>query len=145
MSRQADFQFEAGVDGVYRAPASTAAWRARAESQGLAWCTLDLDGAATKQAFLDCCAKALHFPATFGGNWDALADCLEDLSWQPAGGVVVHWRNGGIFARQPAEFRTALEIFGAAALFWKAQQRVFIVLMDSGSHDGTVTAFPPHR
>ncbi|WP_341647529.1 barstar family protein [Thauera humireducens] len=29
-------------------------------------------------------AEAFRFPDWFGHNWDALADCLTDLSWLPA-------------------------------------------------------------
>ena len=35
----------------------------------------------SKTDFLACLAKKLRFPSYFGGNWDALQDCLSDLSW----------------------------------------------------------------
>jgi hypothetical protein len=145
MTKQTEFHFGAQTGGIYRAPASTAALRARAGSQGLAWRALDLEGVAGKQAFLACCAKALAFPDAFGGNWDALADCLEDLSWQPPAGIVVHWCNGGAFARQASDFSTALEIFGAAARYWRAHARVFVVLVDADSCGAGVTAALPQR
>jgi hypothetical protein len=45
--------------------------------------------ATTKQAFLDETAAALQFPHYFGRNWDALTDCLTDLSWLRADAVVL--------------------------------------------------------
>lgn len=61
---------------------------------------LDLTGVTDKPAFMDRCARALGLPDWFGRNWDALADCLGDLSWAPpARGrllVVTGWRD---FAR----------------------------------------------
>src|SRR5207247_10829923 len=44
-------------------------------------------------------AKSLDFPEWFGRNWDALEDCLSDLSWRKAGGTVLVLRNGE--ARDP--------------------------------------------
>ena len=34
-------------------------------------------------------AAALDFPDWFGANWDALEDCLADLSWRRAAGYVL--------------------------------------------------------
>ena len=47
-------------------------------------------GVRSKQKLLAILADKLHFPGYFGGNWDALEECLGDLSWLPAGqGVVI--------------------------------------------------------
>ncbi len=34
-----------------------------------------------KRALFGVLRKQLKFPDYFGGNWDALHDCLQDLSW----------------------------------------------------------------
>jgi Barstar (barnase inhibitor) len=41
-----------------------------------------------KQLF-DAIANGLRFPDYFGGNWDALIDCLSDLSWLDQDEVVL--------------------------------------------------------
>lgn len=132
-------QFPAALNGVYAAPAAPQNLSAAARGQGLVWATLDLAGVTTKKGFLAACAHALQFPAGLGGNWDALADCLEDLSWLPPAGVVVHWCNGGPFAAgRAADVALALEIFEAAARFWTGHQRTFVVLIDAGCGGGRV-------
>lgn len=35
-----------------------------------------------KEATLEALARSLAFPVWFGGNWDALEDCLTDLAWR---------------------------------------------------------------
>jgi hypothetical protein len=42
-------------------------------------------GIRSKQKLLAILAQKLRFPGYFGGNWDALEECLADLSWLPAG------------------------------------------------------------
>ena len=34
-------------------------------------------------------AKAMQFPPYFGQNWDALDECLADMTWLPAKGYVL--------------------------------------------------------
>lgn len=34
-------------------------------------------------------AESLRFPDYFGANWNALEECIRDLSWLPAGPVVL--------------------------------------------------------
>jgi hypothetical protein len=91
--------------GVYR-------WRSRAHPGALrrdlaaaGWGMHLLDGrAVTDSASLfDGCARALAFPAWFGRNWDALADCLGDLSWLPDAGHVLLWDRYGVLARTDAK------------------------------------------
>lgn len=47
----------------------------------------------SKQKLLRILADQLQFPAYFGNNWDALEECLRDLSWLPAGNIEIHHRD----------------------------------------------------
>jgi hypothetical protein len=127
----ARFLLDAAHSGVYAAPASVAALRQGARASGLAWFDLDLAGVAGKTALLASCQTVFSLPPSFGHNWDALADYLEDFSWQPARGYVVFARNGGEIARNsPKDFDTALEILAAAATYWLAKGKLFMALID---------------
>lgn len=52
-----------------------------------------VDGPGSKAKFMTAIADALSFPDWFGRNLDALADCVRDLSWLPAGEHLLIWRN----------------------------------------------------
>src|SRR3546814_3290587 len=60
-----------------------------ARELGHAVAAIDLAGCRDKDDVLDRFAAALHSPDWFGRNWDALADCLGDLSWWPAEGYLL--------------------------------------------------------
>jgi RNAse (barnase) inhibitor barstar len=84
----------------------------------------------SKDLFLKAISAAMDFPAFFGSNWDALEDCITDLSWRPAQGYCLLYDNAGEFARQaPGDFATALEVFQAAADFWAAQKKPMWILL----------------
>jgi RNAse (barnase) inhibitor barstar len=86
-----------------------------ARALGFAHVDADLRGCTDKPAFLARIATALRFPDWFGHNWDALADCLADLSWLPAPGYVVVLDGIGDFRRAaPDAFATALDILDEA-------------------------------
>jgi RNAse (barnase) inhibitor barstar len=57
------------------------------------WLVVRLQGRLRrKQDLLRALAKGLKLPTYFGGNWDALEECLRDLSWRGTGTqlVLVH-------------------------------------------------------
>ena len=69
-------------------------------------------------------ARQLGFPEWFGGNWDALEDCLGDLSWRAdAGRVLVlrSWPSG-------EELGTLVEILRSSAEHWAGRGRPFFAV-----------------
>lgn len=82
-----------------------------------------------KAEILDALAKALAFPHWFGRNWDALEDCLADLSWKPAGGHLVLLTGAASLAKDDAGILT--DILESSAQSWKARgQPFFAVFVD---------------
>jgi hypothetical protein len=81
----------------------------------------DLAGArcATRDALLDAIAGALAFPAHFGRNWDALEDCLTDLSWLPARGYwLVVTAADRLLAGEAEGYRTFIDLLGDVGRAW---------------------------
>ena len=107
--------------GVYRASGAQAIEDA-ARGSALDVATID----AGTNVF-DAMARALDFPDWFGANWDALADCLGDLSWRGGAGHVL------MFARYPdGDARgILLDVLRSSAEYWAARGKPFFaVLLD---------------
>ncbi len=62
--------------------------------------TLNGEMALTKKDLLEQIASCLSFPDYFGMNWDALDECLMDLSWLDYKGYVLVVRNALVFWQQ---------------------------------------------
>lgn len=63
--------------------------------------------------------EQLQFPAWYGQNWDALADCLTDFSWREAEGYVLVLEQLGDFrAAGDDDFDTLIEILSDASASW---------------------------
>ncbi|KUJ68922.1 barnase inhibitor [Streptomyces albus subsp. albus] len=93
---------------------------------------LRLDGVSDKPGFLDRCARDLRLPDWFGRNWDALADCLADLSWWGEATefeLLVHgW---AAFRRAaPEDADTAAGILSDAESYWAARGTPLTVRYD---------------
>jgi len=102
--------------------------RKAAAKFGLVVFDLDLKDISGKADFLNATAKVLHFPSYFGSNWDALNDCLTDLSWLDAEGYVLLFQNLENFRHNaPEELAVARSILQDAAAYWKQRGVCFFV------------------
>jgi hypothetical protein len=115
--------------GVYRAPEAGAVLEA-ARGSRLRVARIALAPGAGKAEMLAAFARALDFPAWFGGNWDALEDCLTDLSWSDADGHVILIEGA---AQAGGDDLGVLEdILASAASFWAARGRPFFAVFVGG-------------
>jgi len=69
---------------------------------------------------------ALQFPYYFGENWDALEDCLTDLSWRQAQGHVLVFEG---FQSLPADnVGVLIDVLASAAEFWAGEGKPFFAV-----------------
>lgn len=113
---------DAGQGGVYLVGETDLdALDAAAHAAGHLVRRASLAGCRDKRDLLQRIATALEFPATFGANWDALADCLEDLGWLPdAGGYAWLFDHAAdLRDAAPDAFDALRDVLEAACGFWK--------------------------
>lgn len=119
--------------GVYRAPLHVDTVRQSA-GEGALWLDFDLTGVRAKDELLETFSTTCGFPATFGRNWDALADALQDMSCCPATGYVLHLRHAGQAAQTlGVDWATLLDVLFECAGYWKAHEKPFIVFVDGSA------------
>lgn len=117
--------------GVYTVPGDAGgAYLDAARALDFAAVVVDFEGCTGKDGAIGRIAAALRFPGWFGGNWDALADSLADLSWLPAHGyVLLLERIDGWREADPLAFETLSAIFEDAAARWAGDRVPFWVLL----------------
>jgi hypothetical protein len=131
--------FESANSGVYRAP-DEAAIRQCAEGVVIELVHIDLARATDKAAVLEVFARELGFPKWFGGNWDALEDCLTDLSWRRSNGWALVIAGA---QHVPADDLGVLrDILSTAAEYWSERGKAFFALF-SGPQAASLPEFPP--
>jgi len=98
----------------------------------LSFARIALQGASDKSALLRTIASALGFPDWFGENWDALEDCLTDLSWRAAPGQVLIVE--GFQFVPDDDLGVLIDVLISAAEFWAGQGRPFSAVFIDPEH-----------
>ena len=99
-------------------------------NNGLDYVYIDLKRVSNKESLLKAVARALHFPSYFGMNWDALNDCLKDMSWKPAAGYVVVLDNfRSVSEHLNTEVQIVRSIFESSAEYWREKKAPFYIIL----------------
>ncbi len=74
-----------------------------------------------REIMLTSISRQLSFPEYFDGNWDALSDCLRDLSWIEAKNIILwHWC---VPLSNRDELRIYLEVLIDCIWDWKKDEK----------------------
>ena len=74
-----------------------------------------LDSVTNKHELLDVVAFTLDFPSYARSNWDSFEECVNDLSWLPAGPRVLILSGSATFAeRDPDAWDVSLAVWSRA-------------------------------
>jgi RNAse (barnase) inhibitor barstar len=91
---------------------------------------IDLKKVGGKETFLKKTARALRFPEYFGMNWDALSDCLTDMSWKPAPGYVLLFTRFRLYTEKAtADGKVISQIFDSSTKYWRQKEVPFYVIL----------------
>jgi len=120
---------DASRSGVYRVARPDEVLDATKRSR-LQVTRIALQGVRDKSALLASVGRALRFPSWFGANWDALEDCLTDLSWIEAPGHVLLLQASAGLTQD--DFTVFADVLGSAARHWAARGKPFFAVFIDG-------------
>jgi RNAse (barnase) inhibitor barstar len=80
---------------------------------------------------MDALAVGFSFPDYFGRNWDAVDECLRDLSWLPADGYVLVVREAGeLWRRESRAAGRLIESWLFCAEHWARREKPFHLVFE---------------
>ena len=94
-----------------------------------------------RDALFACLIRQLRLPEHFGANWDALDECLRDLSWIDLHRVVLY--HEALPVLEDDQLRTYLEILRDAVLDWRSDPDDELVVGLPPSARDRVASLPP--
>lgn len=108
---------------IYHLPAAVqGAVRIAANAAGFACFEVNLGDSGRIDVALTRLGHGLGFPAWYGNNFDAMKDCLTDLSWcQAPGYLLIISGARRLQAADTAAFRTLNAVFATAIDEWRSQ------------------------
>jgi hypothetical protein len=125
-----DAILDANKGGVWFVPnAEARSVQAAAKKAGFAYFHVDGKNITRKEQLLIAVATALHFPKSFGHNWDALEESLVDLDMDADGFVILYDHIDGLLGAHPDQFETLVEILRDAVGSWKEDGTPMAVLL----------------
>lgn len=101
--------------------------RQAADELKMAFYSVDLRNARNVPGFIKALQRDLDFPDWFGGNLDALHDCLTDFSWRPASGYVITLDGSDALSASPTSFAAFNAVLSSVVDEWKKRNTPFWV------------------
>jgi hypothetical protein len=99
---------------------------AAAGAAKLRYVSADLKTVGSKAELLAAVARGFDLPEHFGGNWDALADSVEDSDWLGRNGCVILLAHSGAYRKaHAADWATFEDILAEASDYWRERHKPF--------------------
>jgi RNAse (barnase) inhibitor barstar len=98
-------------------------------------------GLSSQDQLFTALSQALEFPDYFGKNWNALLDCLTDLSWIKHRRVVI--KHSDLPPLEPKTLSTYLDILSECVEDWKlSREHELYIVFPEHARDAVLEAIP---
>jgi Barstar (barnase inhibitor) len=99
--------------------------------RGIALVLIEGDRITDGGELMDALAVGFSFPDYFGRNWDAVEECLRDLSWLPADGWALVVRGAErLWSRDPRLAGQLVESWLFCAEYWARREKPFHLVFE---------------